>query len=60
MDNLRFQHWLPRDRVFLEEASVLSSTLQAVRSAYAILGDDLCRLARAATNARRAKGIGTT
>jgi hypothetical protein len=42
LKNLRFQHWLPRECVFLEEASVLSSTLQAVRRAYAILGDDLC------------------
>ncbi len=42
LDNLRFHHWLPRDRVFLEEATVMSSTLQAVRRAYEILGDDLC------------------
>jgi SulP family sulfate permease len=40
--NLRFQHWLPRECVFLEEAAALSSTLQAVRRAYAILGDELC------------------
>ncbi len=42
LDNLRFHHWLPRDRVFLEEAAVMSSTLQAVRRAYELLGDDLC------------------
>ncbi len=42
LSNLGFQHWLPPDCVFLEQAAVLSSTLQAVRRAYAILGDDLC------------------
>jgi sulfate permease, SulP family len=42
LGNLDFQHWLPRECVFLEEASALSSTLQAVRRAYALLGDDLC------------------
>ena len=42
LDNLHFHHWLPRDRVFLEEAAVMSSTLQAVRRAYELLGDDLC------------------
>ena len=40
--NLRSDRWLPRDRVFLEEATVMSSTLRAVRRAYEILGDDLC------------------
>ena len=42
LDNLGFHHWLPPGSVFLEEAAVMSSTLQAVRRAYAILGDDLC------------------
>ena len=42
LENLRFHHWLPRDRVFLEQAAVMSSTLQAVRRAYELLGDDLC------------------
>jgi SulP family sulfate permease len=40
--NLRFHHWLPRDYVFLEDATMGSSTLQAVRRAYELLGDDLC------------------
>ncbi|HMF12352.1 MAG TPA: STAS domain-containing protein, partial [Gemmataceae bacterium] len=34
--------WLPPDCVFREDASVGSSTLQAVRRAYEILGTDLC------------------
>jgi sulfate permease, SulP family len=42
LDNLGFHHWLPRGSVFREEASAMSSTLQAVRRAYDILGDDLC------------------
>ncbi|HVS35035.1 MAG TPA: SulP family inorganic anion transporter [Gemmataceae bacterium] len=42
LENLHFHRWLPRDRVFLEEAMVMSSTLQAVRRAYEILGDDVC------------------
>ncbi len=42
LHNLRFDQWMPPDRVFLEEAAVMSSTLQAVRRAYDILGDDLC------------------
>ncbi len=40
--NLGFQEWLPADCVFLEELSVFSSTLKAVRRAYEILGNDLC------------------
>ena len=43
LGNLGFHHWLPRDCVFLEEAAALSSTLQAVRRAYALLDDDLCQ-----------------
>jgi SulP family sulfate permease len=48
LDRLGFHGWLPRDRVFLEDApgdgsgQELSSTLQAVKRAYEILGDDLC------------------
>ena len=42
LHNLRFHQWLPPDCVFREEAAVMSSTLQAVRRAYDILGDDLC------------------
>ena len=40
--NLRFHHWLPQDSVFLEDVTAGSSTLKAVRRAYALLGDDLC------------------
>jgi sulfate permease, SulP family len=54
--NLRFQHWLPRECVFLEEASVLSSTLQAVRRGYAILGDDLCATCPRRDEREAAKG----
>jgi SulP family sulfate permease len=40
--NLRFHHWLPQDCVFLEDVTMGSSTLKAVRRAYELLGDDLC------------------
>ncbi len=40
--NLRFHHWLPRDYVFLEDVTMGSSTLKAVRRGYELLGDDLC------------------
>ncbi len=40
--NLRFHHWVPRDYLFHEVATMGSSTLQAVRRAYELLGDDLC------------------
>jgi sulfate permease, SulP family len=40
--NLRFHHWLPSDYVFLEDVTMGSSTLKAVRRAYELLGDDLC------------------
>jgi SulP family sulfate permease len=48
--NVRFHHWLPADRLFLEDAQppgngegpALSSTLKAVRRAYDLLGNDLC------------------
>jgi SulP family sulfate permease len=40
--SLRSDDWLPPDCVFREDASSGSSTLQAVRRAYEILGDDLC------------------
>ncbi|HEY7425999.1 MAG TPA: SulP family inorganic anion transporter [Gemmataceae bacterium] len=42
LHNLRFHHWLPRDYVFLEDVTMGSSTLKAVRRAYELLGDDLC------------------
>ena len=40
--NLRFHHWLPQDCVFLEDVTMGSSTLQAVRRAYELLGNDVC------------------
>jgi SulP family sulfate permease len=40
--NLRFHHWLPQDSVFLEDVTMGSSTLKAVRRAYELLGNDLC------------------
>jgi SulP family sulfate permease len=40
--NLRFHHWLPQDYVFLEDVTMGSSTLKAVRRAYELLGDDVC------------------
>ena len=42
---LRFHHWLPEDRVFLEKTAdepAMTSTLRAVRCAYALLGDNRC------------------
>jgi SulP family sulfate permease len=56
LGNLNFQHWLPRECVFLEEASALSSTLQAVRRAYALLGDDLCSTCPRRDEREAAKG----
>jgi SulP family sulfate permease len=40
--NLRFHHWLPSDCIFLEDVTMGSSTLKAVRRAYELLGEDLC------------------
>jgi hypothetical protein len=42
LHRLGFHHWLPKDRIFLEEPAVLSSTLKAIRRAYELLGEDLC------------------
>jgi sulfate permease, SulP family len=56
LGNLDFQQWLPRECVFLEEASTLSSTLQAVRRAYALLGDDLCATCPRRDEREAAKG----
>jgi sulfate permease, SulP family len=43
MKNLRFNDWLPTDRVFLEDtATPGSATLSAVRRAHELLGDDVC------------------
>ncbi len=44
---------LGKDRIFLEKPSAFSSTLDAVRAAYDLLGDDLC-----ATCPRRGEGRG--
>ncbi len=51
LDNLRFQHWLPRECVFLDEPGAGSSTLAAMRRAYELLDGDLC-----AACPQRAKG----
>jgi SulP family sulfate permease len=40
--NIRMHHILPPEHLFLEEATTGSSTLQAVRKAYEILGNDYC------------------
>jgi sulfate permease, SulP family len=42
MTNLRFQDWLPADRIFLEEDEKFSATLKAVRHVYEILGENSC------------------
>jgi hypothetical protein len=43
MENLRFQNWLPANQVFLEKVTAPgSSTLDAVREAYKLLGSDIC------------------
>ena len=41
--NVRMQHWLPAENLFLEEATVGSSTLHAVRKAYEVLGPERIR-----------------
>jgi SulP family sulfate permease len=42
MANLRFQDWLPTDRVFPEEDEKFSSTLKAVRYVYELLQQNSC------------------
>jgi SulP family sulfate permease len=42
LDNVRFQHWMSEEYVFLEDAALGSSTLKAVRRGYELLGEDLC------------------
>lgn len=42
MASLRFQEWLPADSVFLEEEEQYSSTIKAVRRAYALVKDNSC------------------
>ena len=42
MANLRFQEWLPADRIFLEEEERYSATLKAVRHVHELLKDNTC------------------
>jgi sulfate permease, SulP family len=42
MANLRFEDWLPADRVFPEERVSFSATLKAVRHVYDLLGQNPC------------------
>jgi SulP family sulfate permease len=42
LHSLRSHHWLPPECVFREDGAGTSSTLQAVRRAYELLGEDLC------------------
>jgi SulP family sulfate permease len=42
LHNLRFHHWLPQEYVFLEDATLGSSTLKAVHRGYALLAGDFC------------------
>ena len=57
MQNLRFQDFLPADRVFPEDAAhVGSATLAAVRHAYELLGDDICEHCPRRTPPEPAKG----
>ncbi len=43
MDNLKFNAFLPTQRIFMEDAAAQgSATLSAVRLAYELIGDDLC------------------
>ncbi len=42
--NVKMHKWLPNDQLFLEEPTIGSSTLHAVRKAYEILGADRCAI----------------
>jgi sulfate permease, SulP family len=42
MARLHFQDWLPEGSVFLEEEVLYSSTIKAVRRAYALIEDNSC------------------
>jgi SulP family sulfate permease len=42
LKNLGSEKWLPPECVFLEDVTVGSSTLKAVRYAYELLGEDMC------------------
>jgi len=46
MERLRFQDWLPADRVFYEEQQIFSATLKAVRHVYELLGENSCEHCR--------------
>jgi sulfate permease, SulP family len=46
MERLRFQDWLPADRVFHEEQQVFSATLKAVHHVYELLGENSCEHCR--------------
>ena len=60
LETFRFHHWLPRSRVFLEQAAVMSSTLQAVRRAYELLGDNLCPTCPRRGESHRTRRTGIT
>lgn len=42
MQRLRFHHWLPEEWVYKENGGAESATLEAVRHAYRILGENYC------------------
>jgi len=42
MKNLKFDHWLPDDRVFREEAEKFSATLKAVRHVHKVIRNNSC------------------
>lgn len=42
MTNLRFQDWLPTDRIFLEEDERYSATLKAVRHVHTLHPNNPC------------------
>jgi SulP family sulfate permease len=44
LENVRFHYALPRENVFLEDVSLGSATLKAVRRGYELLGEDLCAI----------------
>ncbi|MGD0544898.1 MAG: SulP family inorganic anion transporter [Candidatus Acidiferrales bacterium] len=46
MERLRFQDWLPADRVFHEEQQVFSATLKAVHRVYELIGENTCEHCR--------------
>ena len=42
MTNMRFEEYLPKSQVFLEEPKLFSSTLKAVRHGYKLAGELPC------------------